>query len=285
MPIAQDADLQFTEFLKTSYGLDLNTLSEKEIVELVIKFAIWPATESYVSAPWGARYAVRRQRHRTDDRAPGDKRDLWGMPDEMGYFADDNSLLKSTYRNLQIAGPNNPYTTSKLSTGLVCCHIWSATTSDPLLFSFLPNLVWLPKSLSRFTDVYKDRDAHRVHYVMQEMSYRRYRELKVKVGNEDCQRAWAKLVRPSIDLTEIIHYTQMASEPTLSKRVRARHNRLTSFLEAATSETYKGQRRFSRRYHLGYGSLIDTTIPSVNELVSRKQLLELKRIIADSTPL
>ena len=285
MKLIRDADLQFTEFLKMSYGRDLNSLSEKEIVELVIQFAIWPATESYVSSPWVARYAVRRQRYRTDDRAPGEKRDLWGMPDDMGYFADDNSLLKSTYKNLQIAGPSNPYTTLKLSTGLVCCHIWSATTSDPLLFSFLPNLVWLPKSLARFTDVYKERDIHRVHYVMQELSYRRYSELKVKVANEDCQRAWAKLARPSIDLSGIIHYTQMASEPALSKRVRTRHHRLTSFLEAATSETSIGQKRFSRRYHLGYGSLIDTTIPSVRELVSREQLLELKRIIDDSTPL
>ncbi len=284
MELNQDADLQFTEFLKTSYGQDLDALSEREVVDLVVMFAIWPSIESYVSAPWVARYAVRRQRHRTDDRAPGEKRDLWGMPDELGYFADDNSLLKSTYKNLQISGPNNPYTTLKLSKGLVCCHIWSATTSDPLLFSFLPNLVWLPKSLSRFTDVHNERDIHRVHYVMQELSYRRYRELKVKVGFDECQKAWAKLVRPSTDLQEIINYTEMASEPTLSNRVKARHYRLNAFLEAATSETYSGQRRFSRRYHLGFGSLIDETIPSINEIVSREHLLDLKKIITDSTP-
>ncbi len=285
MQLNRDADLQFTEFLKTHYGQDISALSEKEIVELVVKFAIWPATDSFVSAPWVARYAVRRQRHRTDDRAPGEKRDLWGMPDEMGYFADDNSLLKSTYKNLQITGPSNPYKTLRLTTGLVCCHIWSATTSDPLLFSFLPNLVWLPKSLSRFTDVYREKDVHRVHYVMQELSYRRYRGLKTRVGDEDCQRAWAKLARPSIDLSGIIDYTEMDSEPTLSKRVKTRHLRLTAFLEAAISETGVGQRRFSRRYHLGFGSLIDKTIPSVDELVSRERLIDLRRIIAESTPL
>jgi len=285
VPIVQDADLQFTEFVNSSYGLDLNTLSDQEIVELVIRFAIWPATESYVNAPWSARYAVRRQRHRTDERAPGEKRDLWGMPDELGYFADDNSLLKSAYKNLHITGPKNPYKTLKLSTGLVCCHIWSATTSDPLLFSFLPNLVWLPKSLSRFTDVYKEKDIHRVHYVIQELSHRRYREVKTKVGNADCERAWNKLVRPAIDLSENIHLTEMKSEPSHSSRVKARHLRLNAVLDAAISETPGGHKRFSKRYHLGVGGQIDKTIPPLDELVSKDHLLELKRIISLTTPL
>lgn len=285
MPITQDADLQFTDFFKKSYDRDLSCLNEEEIIELVVQFAIWPEIESYLNAPWLARYAVRRQRRRTDDRTPGEKRDLWGMPDEMGYFADDNSLLKSTYRKLKISGANNPYTTSTLSSGLVCCHIWPATTNDPLLFSFLPNLVWLPKSLSGFTDVFKEKEVHPVHYIMQELSYSRYRDLPVKVGSEDCLIAWDKLTRPSIGLPRIIQYTQMDSEPTLSKRVKNRHLRLSSFLEAATSESEIGHQRFSRRYHLGFGGLIDRTIPSVKELVSRDHLLELKRVITDSTPL
>ena len=285
MPIVQDADLQLSEFVNASYGLDLNALSDEDIVKLVIRFAIWPSTESYANAPWLARYAVRRQRHRTDERAPGEKRDLWGMPDDMGYFADDNSLLKSTYKNLQISGPQNPYKTSKLSTGLVCCHIWSATTSDPLLFSFLPNLVWLPKSLSRFTDVYKEKDTHRVHYVIQELSHRRYREVMTKVGSVDCDRAWSRLVRPSIDLPPNIHFTEMKSEPSLSSRVKTRHLRLSAVLEAAISETPVGLRRFSKRYHLGVGSHIDKSVPPLNELVSKDRLLDLKRIIAESTPL
>jgi hypothetical protein len=285
VPVFQDADLQFTDFLKKSYGRDLSCLTEEEIIELVVQFAIWPEIGSYLNAPWLARYAVRRQRHRTDERAPGDKRDLWGMPDEMGYFADDNSLLKSTYKNLLITGPNNPYKTSKLSTGLVCCHIWPATTSDPLLFSFLPNLVWLPKSLSGFTDVYKGRDIHSVHYVIQELSYRRFRELTTRVGIEDCNLAWNKLVRPSTDLPENIDFTEMKSEPSLSVRVRNRHLRLNAVLEAAILEIPGGQRRFSKRYHLGVGAHIDKSIPPLNELVSKAHLLNLKRIISLTTPL
>jgi hypothetical protein len=285
MPKIQDADHQLVEFLRLTYGRDINALSEDEVIDLIIRFAIWPVTDSYINAPWVARFAVRRQRHRTDERAPGEKRDLWGMPDEMGFFADDNSLLKSAYKNLDITGLQNPYKTAKLSTGLVCCHIWSGTTSDPLLFSFLPNLVWLPKSLARFTDVYKERDIHRVHYVMQELSYRRYRELEANVGNDDCRRAWSKLVRPLIELADDIHFTEMKSEPSLSSRVRTRHLRLSTVLEAAISEVPEGHRRFSKRYHLGVGGYIDKTIPPLNELVSKDHLLDLKRIISSTTPL
>lgn len=285
MPNAQDADFQLAEFLRMNCGRDLSALKEEEIIDLIVKFAIWPETESYINSPWIARFAVRRQRHRTDERAPGAKRDLWGMPDEMGFFADDNSLLKSTYKNLNIIGPQNPYKTVKLSMGLVCCHIWSATTSDPLLFSFVPNLVWLPKSLARFTDVYKERDIHRVHYVMQELSHRRYRELETRVGNDDSRRAWNKLVRPSIDLPNNIQLTEMKSEPSLSARVRTRHLRLSAVLEAAISGTPERHRRFSKRYHLGVGAHIDKTIPPLNELVSKDHLLDLRRVISLTTPL
>lgn len=285
MSNSRDAELQLIGFIENSFGRDLSDLSEEEITGLVLAFAIWPDVDSYIKAPWLARYAVRRQRHRTDERSPSEKRDLWGMPDEKGYFADDNSLLKSTFKNSRISGPKNPYKTSTLSTGLVCCHIWPATTSDPLLFSFIPNLVWLPKSLARFTDVYNGKDAHRAHYVLQELSHSRYRHLNVEIAAEDCQLAWNKLKRPTENLPGAIQYTKMDSEPKLSARVRTRHLRLTAFLEAAISEPVVDQKRFSRRYHLGFGGLIDKTIPPVNRLVSREHLVELKRIVTESTPL
>jgi len=161
-----DADAELRRHLGSDASNSLKDSSEEVIIDLINRFAIWPSVDSYIKAPWLARYALRRQRHRVDERAPGEKRDLWGMPDEAGYFADDNSLLKSTFKNLSISGDHNPFGIGKISTGLVCCHIWPNTTGNPLLFSFLPNLVWLPKSLSRFTDVLQDKPVHKVHYVL-----------------------------------------------------------------------------------------------------------------------
>ena len=279
-----DADLALRKSLGLTATDSFEGFSEAEIVDLVTRFAIWPLVDSYRQAPWLARYAVRRQRHRIDERAPGEKRDLWGMPDESGYFADDNSLIKSTFKNLSISGEKNPYGNSRISSGLVCCHIWPRTTGDPLLFSFLPNLVWVPKSLSRFTDVFGDKATHKVHFVLQALSYSRYRELDVLTGSEQVSDAWMQLANPSIDFDREFQFNEMFSEPSLSKRVRTRHDRLLTFLTSALEDEPKLQRRFSKRYHLGWGPGIDKTVPSINDLVSNSKILELKRIIEETSP-
>src|SRR4051812_48522188 len=61
---------------------ELKDLSSGEIVDLVLRYAVWIPLATYVRAPWIAPYAVRRIRIRTDPHAPGPKRDLWGLPDE-----------------------------------------------------------------------------------------------------------------------------------------------------------------------------------------------------------
>jgi hypothetical protein len=279
-----NADLALRKSLGLTATDSFEGFSEAEIVDLVTKFAIWPLIDSYRQAPWLARYALRKQRQRTDERAPGEKRDLWGMPDELGYFADDNSLLKSTFKNLPISGNNNPYGNSRISSGLVCCHIWPRTTGDPLLFSFLPNLVWIPKSLSRFTDVFGDKATHKVHFVLQTLSHSRYRELDVLTGNGQVAEAWKQLINPLIDIDREFQFNEMISEPSLSKRVRTRHDRLITFLTSALEDGPGSQRRFSKRYHLDWGPGIDKTVPSIDELVSRSKILELKRIIEETSP-
>ncbi len=279
-----DADLALRKSLGLTATDSFEGFSEAEIVDLVTKFAIWPLIDSYRQAPWLARYALRKQRQRTDERAPGEKRDLWGMPDESGYFADDNSLLKSAFKNLPISGDNNPYGKSRISSGLVCCHIWPRTTGDPLLFSFLPNLVWIPKSLSRFTDVFGDKATHKVHFVLQTLSHSRYRELDVLTGEGQVADAWRKLTNPSIGIDHEFQFNEMISEPSLSKRVRTRHDRLITFLTSALEDGPGSQRRFSKRYHLDWGPGIDKTVPSIDKLVSRSKILELKRIIEETSP-
>lgn len=139
-----DADGVLRAELTARGHSDLSTLSSAEIVELVRRYALWLPVDTYRRAPWLAPYAIRRLRNRTDERAPGPKRDLWGFPDENGYFADDNSLIKGVIKNLAVRPACNPYGSSKLGKGLVCCHVWPATTTEPLLFSFVPNLVCQP---------------------------------------------------------------------------------------------------------------------------------------------
>jgi hypothetical protein len=279
-----NADDALIEYLGGENQQSLSTFSEDEIVDLVIRFGIWPSIDSYTKAPWLARYALRRQRHRVDDRAPGEKRDLWGMPDDAGYFADDNSLLKSTFKNMTISGKNNPYGSRKVTSGLVCCHIWPSTTGNPLLFSFLPNLVWVPKSLSRFTDAFLDRQPHKAHFILQKLSYRRYRKVTVLTGETEVEFAWEKLLEPKTELVTEYFLNEMNSEPSLSKRVGVRHVRLLTFLDAALDRDVSSPRRFSKRYHLGWGSGLDKTVPPITSLVTRDNLIELRDVIKKTMP-
>ena len=112
----------------------LADLSTGEIVELVCRYAVWLPVETYLRSPWLAPYAVRRIRSRLDPLAPGPKRDLWGFPDERGYFSDDNSLIKGVVNNLRVNCDQSPYGDRPIGKGMVCCHVWAGTTGNPLLW-------------------------------------------------------------------------------------------------------------------------------------------------------
>jgi hypothetical protein len=71
-----DADAELWKQLGSDASKSLYDSSEEVIIDLINRFAIWPSVDTYVKAPWLARFALRRQRHRTDERAPGEKRDL-----------------------------------------------------------------------------------------------------------------------------------------------------------------------------------------------------------------
>ena len=151
-----NADVLFQETIQSmGYSLVSDIESDK-LVELALKFAIWPSVSTYEDTPWLAPFAIRSVRVRVEPNAPGPKRDLWGLPNELGYFTDDNSLLKSLVLRRFLSPNDNPYGGAKISSGLVCCHIWPDTTGSPLLFSFVPNLVWLPKSLAPFSDAHSN---------------------------------------------------------------------------------------------------------------------------------
>lgn len=84
--------------------------------------------------------------------------DDWGRADPNGYIRDDNSLLKPIPRSLNIISEVPHLTAKRLGTGWVASHIWRRTKSleranaDPWLNSFGPNMVWLPKQVSKLSD-------------------------------------------------------------------------------------------------------------------------------------
>lgn len=256
-------------------------LSDDELVELGLKYAIWLPQQTYIDTPWLAPFAVRRIRVRTDVNAPGPPRDLWGFPDPSGYFTDDNSLIKGVIRGRRVDGICIPYGQEKLSTGLVCCHVWP-NTSDPLLFSFVPNLVWLPRSLAGFSDAhFLSRDPHPLHFALKAASRLRFRGARTHAALRT-DAAWARLDEsPALVETLLAAGGELTNAEGVSGLARRRIERVTYFLDEIIADR-RPPRRVSRRYHAGIGSRIDSSFPAIQSFVPRRDLEQLRAELRDS---
>ena len=278
-----DADGVFWADLHGQGVSVLADLTPQAVVELALSYSIWLPVDTYASAPWLAPYAVRRLRIRTDPRAPGPKRDLWGLPDEKGCFTDDNSLIKGVVKDLPVSA-DSPYGSRRIGTGLVCCHVWPGTTTNPLLFSFVPNLVWLPKSLATYSDAHLEGPPHEAHEALKAVSVRRYREHPPEVGKSRSEAAWQCLPAPAP------RTAPCASEFLAGDRVaalaRQRTIKMIDFLEASLTNDGRMPNRFSKRYHAGVGPGIDPSVWPIDQAVTvaaRLRLIsDLKSCVAPS---
>ncbi len=244
---------------------NLSELESADVVALASRYALWLPVDTYTRAPWLAPYAIRRMRNRTDDRAPGPKRDLWGMPDDHGYFADDNSLIKGVVKNLGVSPLDSAYGRNRISKGLVCCHVWPGTTDNPLLFSFVPNLVWLPRSLAGYSDAHLEGPPHEVHEVLKATSVRRYRTTSPNVGRARSAEAWERL--PDTDAAAPSFDIEFEAGDRVVSLAHRRVQNMIDFLEATLADGTPPPRRFSKRYHAGLGPRIDRTVWAVQNAV------------------
>jgi len=274
-----DADAVFKKQILSIGCSNVKDLSDSEIAEMVLKFAIWLPAETHAKTPWLAPYAIRRQRIRIEPNAPGPKRDLWGLPTDQGYFADDNSLIKSFALKSTVVPENNPYENEKITKGLVCCHIWSGTTGKPLLFSFVPNLVWLPKSLAPFTDANFGKASHPAQIALKHAS-------RIRFGVEHTlprvESAWSLLDAPSGTQIHGGQFSELSDNGKISELVRDRVSRFTAFLNALLDPDLSVPQRFSKRYHAGVGDRIDRSVLTVQEWLSAEVMKQLITEMNDS---
>jgi len=273
-----DADAHFLSSVNRLGISSLEEISEDHLVDLALKFAIWPSVATYCDTPWFAPFAIRRIRVRVEPNAPGVKRDLWGLPNESGYFTDDNSLIKGLILNRPLSSESNPYGGSRITRGVVCCHIWSGTTTSPLLFSFVPNLVWLPKSLASYSDAHAAAKPHPIHNALKQISIERYGSI---IRNHRVESAWQLLDPPTPLILNHIIQTEIADDGKISDLVKKRVKRMIDFLEATLDLNSEMPQRFSKRYHAGIGNGIDKSVWPVQSWLTeevRLKLLEEMRI-------
>ena len=133
-----------------------------EIARLMVQsLAIWLPLDIYRDWPILLPWVVR------DPSCRGSKakglQDAWSAPDADGYLRDDNSLVKSLPRSLAVRGPSGSHVHgTKMGTEFVASHIWRRVNHEmlasriPLLNSFVPNLVWLPRQVAKLSDLEGD---------------------------------------------------------------------------------------------------------------------------------
>ena len=269
-----DAESIFQKTIKNLGYSNVLEIESEKLVDLALKFAIWPSITTYQDAPWLAPYAVRKIRNRMEVNGPGPKRDLWGLPNDQGYFTDDNSLLKSIVLNRPLSPKSSPYGGAKIKSGLVCCHIWSGTTSSPLLFSFVPNLVWLPKSIAKYSDAHHAGTPHPVHFALKQASRERYSKPH---PNRRVDKAWSLLDVPNLVQNSAYICTEIDDDEKVINLVTKRIYKMISFLEDTLNPDLNPPNRFSKRYHAGVGSGIDNSVWTVQEWLSRDRRTDLVR--------
>jgi hypothetical protein len=155
----------------------------------MLSLGVWFRPDDYARFPFLARYAVRDVSYRG---GPG-REERWGTATSDGLFADDNSLIKGLPRRLSIAAPPaRPYRNRSLGAGFVAAHVWGKP-DDPLSYSFIPNLVWLPSEVAKLTD----RQDSFVQRYVQAISRRLYRDHPLPRGLRGLtNQAWRRLPAP-----------------------------------------------------------------------------------------
>lgn len=170
----------------------------KELIErLIIDLSIWFPVDVYRQIPILLPFVIRDSSCRR--KQPSSSKDEWGNANEYGYLRDDNSLIKGIIKSFFVDGRRvKDYDNKKLANGFVASHIWRnlqinqnklASTFEKTN-SFIPNLVWLPKQISKLTD----REGSYAQNLLKTISYKIY--FDTNNLSDFKKEIWAELENP-----------------------------------------------------------------------------------------
>jgi hypothetical protein len=237
-------------FLQHDLSKDDVWLFQALVARLVIRLGIWLPTDAYACAPVLVPYA------RRDPGCRGDARrgipDRWGAPDDEGYFRDDNSLVKGLPRSMAVSSTLSGYSGRRLGAGFVACHIWreladgSLASRNPLTYSFVANIIWLPAQVAALTD----REGSFAQQYLQAVAHRLFRHVAAVPGHKELiDEIWALLPIPDgipdAALPEPSQLNHFVASPPFFKRRLETMRSVAAAMRAGSAQSKVVSRRFT----------------------------------------
>lgn len=215
------------------------------IKEAIDVLGIWLPVELYKHLPIISPFVVRNNSCRPLKK---NQMDMWGSPNEKGYFRDDNSIVKGYPKSLLISSHLPLYKGKKIGKGFVTAHCWMCKNNNynPKVNSFVPNLVWLPKPLAVLTDV----EGSFAQQYVQFLSYNIYKKVRVKrVLSEIIKECWSLLPKPDLLLSseEVVVNFFEYKEKMLKNRILKIQN-VQKALELCIAGEKLSKKVISKRY-------------------------------------
>jgi hypothetical protein len=170
--------------------------------KLVTSLGIWFHPKIYQQLPILLPFTVRDPACRK--RKEGEV-EAWGSPDKLGYLRDDNSLVKGLPKSLSIVSPGQSlYNNKRIGNGFVASHVWrqirnsavgaNLASRDPVLNTFVPNLVWLPAQVAKLSD----REGTFTQLYLQALSAKIFKDIPVPPGlSPFVEKAWSMIDIPA----------------------------------------------------------------------------------------
>jgi hypothetical protein len=166
---------------------------------LIQTMSVWFPVDIYRAVPILIPWVVRDPECRGRKRADGlvIRPDEWSAPNGDGFARDDNSLVKSLPRSLTIRGPRDAHLDGcRLGKEFVASHIWRLVSGpqlasrNPLLNTFVPNLVWLPSQIAKLSDL----ENGPIQNALKSLSWSIYHDQEVELSlRAVVDEAWAML--------------------------------------------------------------------------------------------
>lgn len=258
---ALDGDQVLYAFLQKDLQKTDIALFEMLVTRLVVSLGVWLHPAAYRALPVLVPYAIRDNKSRGLRGDPST--DEWGAPTAEGYLRDDNSLVKELPTSLVISAPKTQYYDgAKIKKGFVAAHVWTSTVEnkpareDARTYSFIPNLVWLPREIAKLTD----REGFAKTY-LQALSAKIYRDFAMGWGTSlFANDSWAQLEIPlSIPAQALPDPRHLNFFLPTAKWLQTRHNKIEEVLGAVRTVAAGGdpgeRRVITARYGRGLREL------------------------------